>query len=60
MADLRSTVYWNPDIITDENGKASVEFFNADGSGNYRVVAQGLEPAGKLGWQEYTYTVGQK
>ncbi|HVW97144.1 MAG TPA: hypothetical protein VHA56_14330, partial [Mucilaginibacter sp.] len=36
MADLRSTIYWNPDIITDKDGKASFSYFNADGKGTYR------------------------
>ncbi|MDB5030387.1 TonB-dependent receptor plug domain-containing protein [Mucilaginibacter sp.] len=57
MADLRSTIYWKPNIVTDENGKASFEFFNADGTGKYHVVAEGLDGMGKLGRQVYEYKV---
>jgi len=57
MADLRSTIYWNPNIITDENGKATVKFFNADGTGNYKVIAEGLDRQGNLGRQLYRYIV---
>ncbi len=57
MADLRSTIYWKPNIITDENGKASVDFFNADGTGSYRVIAEGLDGMGKLGRQVFKYVV---
>ena len=29
--DLRTTIYWNPKVITDDKGNASFEFFDADG-----------------------------
>jgi len=57
MPDLRSTIYWKPNIITDENGKASVDFFNADGTGSYRVIAEGVDGMGKLGRQVFKYVV---
>jgi len=57
VPDLRSTIYWKPSIITNTQGKAGVDFFNADGSGNYRVIVEGLAPEGKLGRQVYHYTV---
>ncbi len=57
MADLRSTIYWNPNIITDEKGKATINFFNADGTGDYKVIAEGLDRQGNLGRQLYRYTV---
>ncbi|MFK7806484.1 MAG: alpha-2-macroglobulin family protein, partial [Saprospiraceae bacterium] len=28
--DFRSTVYWNPSVTTDKDGKASLEFWNSD------------------------------
>ncbi|MGN6396293.1 MAG: carboxypeptidase regulatory-like domain-containing protein [Mucilaginibacter sp.] len=46
MADLRSTIYWNPNIITDKDGKASFSYFNADGKGTYRVVIEGIDSDG--------------
>ena len=57
MADLRSTIYWNPNIITDKDGKASFEYFNADGKGTYRVVIEGIDADGNLGRQVYRYKV---
>ncbi|HTH82008.1 MAG TPA: hypothetical protein VL490_03685 [Mucilaginibacter sp.] len=57
FADLRSTIYWKPNIITDNNGKASVDFFNADGRGTYRLIAEGLDGNGNLGRQVYRYAV---
>ena len=57
MPDLRSTIYWNPDIKTDEDGKAQFSFFNGDGPGNYKVIIEGVNAAGELGRQVYRYNV---
>jgi len=57
MADLRSTIYWNPTIVTGQDGKATFEFFNADGKGTYRVVVEGIDAEGNLGRQVYRYKV---
>ncbi|MGZ3812882.1 MAG: TonB-dependent receptor plug domain-containing protein [Mucilaginibacter sp.] len=55
--DLRNTIYWNPNIITDKNGNASIEYFNADTKGTYRVVIEGIDDNGNLGRQVYRYKV---
>ncbi|HEY9533848.1 MAG TPA: hypothetical protein VIQ77_04900, partial [Mucilaginibacter sp.] len=55
--DLRSTVYWSPYLKTDANGKASFNFFNADGPGTYKVIVEGINAAGELGRQVYRYNV---
>jgi hypothetical protein len=57
FADLRTTIYWNPNVITDKEGNASFEYFNADGKGNYRVVIEGIDDKGNLGRQVYRYKV---
>ena len=57
MADLRSTIYWNPTVVTGQDGKASIEFFNADGKGTYRVLVEGIDVEGNLGRQVYRYKV---
>jgi TonB-dependent SusC/RagA subfamily outer membrane receptor len=57
FADLRTTIYWNPNLITDKDGKTSFEFFNADGKGSYRVVVEGVDDKGNLGRQVYRYKV---
>ncbi|HTI57535.1 carboxypeptidase regulatory-like domain-containing protein [Mucilaginibacter sp.] len=56
-ADLRSTIYWNPSIITDKTGAASFDFFNADGTGTYKAIIQGIDKDGNLGWYIYRYKV---
>ena len=54
-ADMRTTIYWNPNIITDKDGKASFEYFNNDTKGVYRVVIEGIDTDGNLGRQVYRY-----
>ena len=44
--DLRSTIYWKPEVTTDKDGNASFDFYNADGTGNYRVVVEGIDEKG--------------
>ncbi|MGZ3891522.1 MAG: carboxypeptidase regulatory-like domain-containing protein, partial [Mucilaginibacter sp.] len=56
-ADLRSTIYWNPNILTDKDGKASFEYYNADTKGTYRVVVEGIDDEGKIGRQVFRYEV---
>ncbi|MBS1523552.1 MAG: TonB-dependent receptor plug domain-containing protein, partial [Bacteroidetes bacterium] len=55
--DLRSTIYWKPELVTDKDGNASFDFYNADGIGNYRVVVEGIDERGNLGRQTFTYKV---
>jgi hypothetical protein len=49
MPDLRSTIFWKPNIVTDKDGKALLEYFNADAKGIYRVVIEGIDDNGSLG-----------
>ena len=57
VADLRTTVYWNPNVITNSTGKAEVEFFNADGTGNYKAIVEGIIANGVIGRKIYRYSV---
>ncbi|MBS1529605.1 MAG: carboxypeptidase regulatory-like domain-containing protein [Bacteroidetes bacterium] len=55
--DLRSTVYWQPDVATDKDGNAEISFYNADGKGDYRVVVEGIDEKGNIGRTVYRYRV---
>jgi hypothetical protein len=55
--DFRSTIYWKPEIITDKDGNASLEYYNADGAGTYKIVIEGIDDKGNLGRQVYRYKV---
>lgn len=55
--DLRSTIYWNPALVTDKDGKAAFSFYNADGIGKYRIIIEGIDSNGNLGRKVYRYEV---
>lgn len=55
--DLRTTVFWKPDVITDKDGNASFNFYNSDIKGIYRVVVEGIDENGDIGRQVYRYRV---
>jgi len=40
--DLRTTIYWNPIVRTNEEGRAEVGFFTADNTGSYSYVLEGI------------------
>lgn len=47
--DFRSTIYWNPNIITDEKGETSVSFFTSDKKGTYTIWLEGADLEGNFG-----------
>ncbi len=47
--DRRSTIYWNPNIQTDENGKAEIRFFNSDIAMGFTIELEGGTNKGKIG-----------
>jgi hypothetical protein len=49
FVDARSTIHWEPNIITDKNGSAIVSFFTADHPGNYTIIIQGSDMSGSVG-----------
>jgi TonB-dependent SusC/RagA subfamily outer membrane receptor len=55
--DLRSTIYWNPGIKTGNDGSALLTYYNADGTGLYKIVVEGIDEKGNLGRQVYRYKV---
>jgi len=52
-----ATIYWNANIGTDNDGKASIEYLNTGPKGNYRVVIEGIDDDGNLGRQVFRYKV---
>jgi TonB-dependent SusC/RagA subfamily outer membrane receptor len=55
--DLRSTIYWNPEIQTSKDGKATFDYYNADGTGTYKVTIEGIDTNGNIGRMVYRYKV---
>lgn len=56
IKDLRSTLFWEPNLITNKLGKATVSFYNAD-SGRVKIIVQGIDADGRLGYQVHEYAV---
>jgi hypothetical protein len=56
-ADLRSTVYWNPRILTKTYGQSKISFYNGDQTGSYRVTVEGIDANGTLARKVFRYTV---
>ena len=55
--DFRTTVFWEPQMATDANGKAKVSYFNTVVPGTYRVVIEGIDVNGSLARKVLTYEV---
>jgi hypothetical protein len=60
VPDLRSVVYWNPNVQTDTDGNAQVEYYNPDDTGEMLVIVEGISKNGKLGYFETAYQVEEK
>jgi hypothetical protein len=47
--DVRSTLYWNPMILTDKSRKhLRLQFYNNDVTRHFRLVMEGINSEGKL------------
>ncbi len=55
--DLRTTIYWNPMVVTDKEGKAKLEFVNAGNTGTYKVIIEGIDAYGNIGRGVYRFPV---
>lgn len=55
--DLRSTIYWLPELKTGTDGKARFEYYNADGTGTYKIIIEGIDEGGNIGRQVVRYKV---
>ncbi|OJJ23036.1 hypothetical protein BKI52_01400 [marine bacterium AO1-C] len=53
--DFQHTIYWNPEVKTDQNGKAQISFHNNDALTTFRWVVEGVGANGQLGRTEQTY-----
>lgn len=46
LPDLRTTIYWKPDLTTDANGESSVVFYTADAATTYSILVEGITDDG--------------
>ena len=57
LPDLRNTLYWNPDIITNKDGKTVLQFYSSDKKGEYHVVVHGMNDRGDIVTGKATFEV---
>lgn len=55
--DLRTTIYWKPNMKTNENGKAEFSFYSADSPTAYSVIIEGVTSNGKIINDKKTITI---
>lgn len=48
VEDFRRTLYWNPNVRTDKDGKAKVSFFNNSSCRHLFISAEGMSQEGKM------------
>jgi hypothetical protein len=49
VPDYRRTLYWNPSVTTDEDGKARIQFYNNSRSTNFKISAETVTNEGMIG-----------
>jgi TonB-dependent SusC/RagA subfamily outer membrane receptor len=49
ITDLRATIYWNPQVEIDSDGKAKIEYYNTDAAKRHLVIIEGMDATGRLG-----------
>lgn len=57
LTDFRQTLYWNGDLVTDQFGKATVEFYNGDDITSYQIDIEGLTAKGETGSTTVRYGI---
>lgn len=50
--DYRRTLYWNPDLKLDENGEATITFYNNSRTTHLSIEAEGQASDGTLLWNK--------
>jgi hypothetical protein len=55
--DYRNTLLWAPNIITDENGDATLEFFSSDINTAFYGIVEGISNNGLAGKTDFEFTV---
>ena len=57
IPDLRTTIFWEPNLVIDDTGEATVTFYNADRHCKIKGLVEGASNSGILGCTEFSYTV---
>jgi len=57
LPDFRSALYWNPEVITQKDGKIILTFYTGDKDGAYTGVIEGIGAGGETGSAAFGFGV---
>ncbi|MBS1502417.1 MAG: hypothetical protein JST32_10175, partial [Bacteroidetes bacterium] len=60
LVDLRATIDWEPNVITDSLGRAKMSFYAAEKPSTYTVIVEGTDMQGNLGFSRRKIAVVAK
>lgn len=46
--DLRTTIFWKPNMQLSADGTAQIDFYTADNAGTYTILVEGISADGKI------------
>ncbi|WP_460220090.1 hypothetical protein [Psychroserpens sp. MEBiC05023] len=58
--DLRTPLYWNPEITTDDQGRALIDYYNSDVKGDFIIILEAITNSGMLGYKVVPYKVKER
>lgn len=57
LFDNANTLLWHPSLLTDKNGKASVEFYTSDIASTFYIVVNAVDSYGNIGTATGVFSV---
>jgi hypothetical protein len=60
IPDLRTNLLWAPEITTNENGEAAIDFYASDVTGEFQVRLEGMTLQGEPFYKEQTIKIAFK
>ncbi|MEJ5996631.1 hypothetical protein WG904_19545 [Pedobacter sp. Du54] len=60
ISDTRATLFWEPNLIPDQDGKISFSFYASEKPTTYTVIIEGTDFNGKFAYQKSTITIKNK
>lgn len=57
LPDARKTIYWNPELVTDDNGEAEFSFYTDDRQTILQLEVQGMSGDGLFGFNNKSIAV---
>jgi hypothetical protein len=58
--DYRSTILWEPNLVTNKDGNATISFYAADKKGIYTITIEGTDCNGNIGSRRSKINVNHK